>query len=90
MNNTGENRNNEDHKHGRHDDKGYREYLRWRRSFRNPWVWICIAALIIVPVTVYGWIQHDNYKNGMLYKGCRIVNTFESGSNVWSCPKQVK
>lgn len=61
-----------------------------RRTFKNPWFWVAVAALIIVPFTAFAWISNDTYNNFMARQGCRVVNTFDNGTKVWECPKENK
>lgn len=61
-----------------------------RRAFRNPWFWVSVAALIIIPFIFFTWLSHDNYVNTMQRQGCHVVNTFDNGTRVWQCPKAVR
>lgn len=65
-----------------------RQYRRNRNGNRG--LWITIILLIIALFSVVMWVQYDRYVNVMKYQGCTQVNTFESGSKVWSCPRDAR
>lgn len=76
---------NEDH-HYHNVDHHHDHY----RKPVGPWFYLAVAALIIIPLTVFGFIQHDNFTHAMERQGCHVVNVLEEGNRVWSCPKDVK
>lgn len=73
--------------HRNHEDKFNKPQ---RRAFRNPWFWVSVAALVILPFIFFTWLSHDNFVNTMQHQGCHVVNTFDNGTKVWQCPKAVR
>lgn len=76
------------HNHNHHNEE-FELTRTERRAFHNPWFWVSVAALIIVPFIFFTWLSHDNYVNHMQRQGCYVVNTFDNGTKVWQCPKGV-
>lgn len=70
------------------DERNYRRHD--RNKTPGPWFWLSAAALVIVPATAILVITHDNFNHAMERQGCHVVNTFETGSRVWSCPRDVR
>lgn len=81
-------RTNNEHNHYEDNDRDY--HRNNRRQKTGPWFWLIVAALVIVPTTAFAIITHDNFTHAMERQGCHIINTFESGSHVWSCPRDVR
>lgn len=85
------NRTNNEHNHQARyetDERNYRHH--GRNKSLSPWFWLSAAALVIIPATAFAVITHDNFSHAMERQGCHIVNTFETGSHVWSCPRSVR
>jgi len=73
----------------RYDDDRRHHHHRRNKSL-SPWFWLLTAALVIIPATAFAVIAHDNFNHAMERQGCHVVNRFESGSRVWSCPRSVR
>jgi len=60
------------------------------RRMSKRWMAISIAALIIIPLTVWSVLSHDDYNHTMVRQGCHVVNTFDNGTRVWECPRDIR
>lgn len=79
---------NHNHQEDDSDRQAYKRYRREQRRKAAFWLWV--ATLIIIPFSVILWIQYDQYAHSLEYQGCKVVNVFETGSKVYSCPPGVK
>ena len=64
----------------------------WRRWIRNPWVWIALAFLAVLKVTVYAWLLLNYPWFFALVVSIKFVLKFSviSAAFIWIMHKSTK